>query len=138
MIELTRRYAFPAAHVLRSESLDERENERIFGKCANPNGHGHNYGVEVTVSGRVEPVSGQILPPSELDRIFEQVVMEPFSHRMLNEASAFNGIVPTAENIALVLQELLAPEIERRTNAELSRVRVIETSRNSCEVGEFR
>ena len=71
MIELTRRYAFPAAHVLRSETLGERENERIFGKCANPNGHGHNYGVEVTVTGRVDPTSGQILPPDELDRIFE-------------------------------------------------------------------
>ena len=91
MIELTRRYAFPAAHVLRSDALGESENQRIFGKCANPNGHGHNYGVEVTVTGRIDPDSGQILPPAQLDRIFEQVVAEPFSHRMLNEAEVFAG-----------------------------------------------
>ena len=96
MIALTRRYAFPAAHVLSSDQLDEGENDRIFGKCANPNGHGHNYGVEVTVSGPVEPESGQIVPLAELDRIFSRTVGEPFSHRMLNELSDFAGRVPGA------------------------------------------
>lgn len=136
MIALTRRYAFPAAHVLSSSQLDEGENDRIFGKCANPNGHGHNYGVEVTVSGPVEPESGQIVPLAALDRLFSSTVGEPFSHRMLNELEAFAGKVPTAENIARIVFERLAPAIQQHTRAKLARVRVIETPRNSSEVGD--
>ena len=77
MIELTRRYAFPAAHVLASEQLQSEQNERIFGKCANPNGHGHNYGVEVTVVGSIDSETGQLISTEVLDRIFEAAVMGP-------------------------------------------------------------
>ena len=90
MIEVTRRYDFPAAHVLASRQLRPEQNDRIFGKCANPNGHGHNYGVEVTVTGAVDPKTGQIVAPEALDRIFEDTVGEPLSHRMLNEVGVFD------------------------------------------------
>lgn len=136
MIEVTRRYAFPAAHVLASDQLAPEENQRIFGKCANPNGHGHNYGVEVTVTGSVDPETGQVASHEELDRIFEAAVGEPLSHRMLNEVDAFGARVPTAENIAVVVFELLESEIESTTDARLARVRIVETPRNSSEYGD--
>ncbi len=138
MIELTRRYRFPAAHVLRHPDLSEDENQRIFGKCANPGGHGHNYAVEVTLSGPVDPRSGKIFPVEELDAIFEQTIDSAFSHRMLNELPAFEGLVPTAENIARVIHDDLARTLESRNSARLRRVRVIETPRNSFECGERR
>ena len=136
MIEVTRRYDFPAAHVLASQRLGREENEEIFGKCANPNGHGHNYGVEVTVTGTVDPETGQIVPPDVLDGIFQATVGEPLAHRMLNEVGAFEARVPTAENIARVVHELLESEIASHTGARLARVRIIETPRNSSEYGD--
>ena len=75
-LRLTRRYRFPAAHVLASNVLSETENQRIFGKCANPNGHGHDYGIEVSVSGPVNPESGQIIAEDLLDRIFRETVSD--------------------------------------------------------------
>ena len=137
MICLTRRYAFPAAHVLRSEALEDAENERIFGKCANPNGHGHNYGVEVSVVGAVDEQTGQIVPIEDLDRIFDRSVRERFSHRMLNELEPFASCVPTAENIARVIHDVLAPEVAQATGARLVRVRIVETRRNMFEYGEM-
>jgi len=74
VIELTRRYGFPAAHVLRQPSLSPEENLATYGKCANPNGHGHNYEVEVTVTGPIDERTGRILSPDLLDRIFEERV----------------------------------------------------------------
>ena len=136
MIEVTRRYDFPAAHVLASERLRPEQNEEIFGKCANPNGHGHNYGVEVTVTGSVDPKTGQIVSPEVLDRLFEGAVGEPLSHRMLNDVGVFAVRVPTAENIAIVVHELLGPKIAESTSARLTRVRIIETPRNSSEYGD--
>ena len=136
MIEVTRRYDFPAAHVLASQRLGREENEEIFGKCANPNGHGHNYGVEVTVTGNVDPQTGQIVSPEILDRIFQATVGEPLAHRMLNEVGAFQARVPTAENIAMVVHELLEPEIANQSHARLARVKIIETPRNSSEYGD--
>lgn len=138
MIELTRRYRFPAAHVLCHDSLDEAENRRIFGKCANPAGHGHNYAVEVTVSGSIDPRTGALIPVDSLDRVFEQRVAQVYSHRMLNELPAFAKRVPTAENIARTIHEELEPGVRALGAARLARVRVVETSRNSAEYGEAR
>ena len=137
MICLTRRYAFPAAHVLRSPALGDAENERVFGKCANPNGHGHNYGVEVSVAGTLDEETGQIVSVGDLDRIFDASVRERFSHRMLNELEPFESCVPTAENVARVIHEVLAPEVARRTGTRLVRVRIVETRRNTFEYGEI-
>jgi 6-pyruvoyltetrahydropterin/6-carboxytetrahydropterin synthase len=138
VIRLTRLYDFPAAHVLASGLLSDAENTRIFGKCANPNGHGHNYGVEVTVAGQVDHATGQLVAIDELDRIFEEAVDRPFSHRMLNELGAFAGQVPTAENIARVIHDALEPLVAERTRARLAQVRVVETASNAFEYGEVR
>ena len=138
MIRLTRSYEFPAAHVLAAESLSDAENDEIFGKCANPNGHGHNYGVEVTLTGRVDPATGQLIAIEQLDAIFDEAVREPFSHRMLNELDAFAGLVPTAENIARVVHGVLEPMLADRTSARLAQVRIVETASNSFEYGEAR
>lgn len=137
MIAVTRRYRFPAAHVLRSPELAEAENERIYGKCANPEGHGHDYGVEVTVTGRVDERTGWIIPPERLDAIVEQAVVRRFGYGLLNEDECFREAVPTAENIVLAIRELLeAPVAEE--GARLAKVRLIETRRNEFEWGRDR
>ena len=120
LVHLSRRYSFSASHRLYSDHLSFKENEALFGKCANPNGHGHNYGVEVTVTGSVDPKTGQIVSPEVLDRLFEGAVGEPLSHRMLNDVGVFAVRVPTAENIAIVIHELLSPEIAKSTSARLN------------------
>ena len=101
MIYLTRRYSLAAAHVLAQPSFSADENDRIFGKCANPGGHGHDYGFEVSVTGPLDEETGQIIAPGLLDEIFEEAVARRFSHRLLNEEVPFGSLVPTAENIAL-------------------------------------
>lgn len=136
MIALTRRYHFPAAHVLASHALSDAENRRIFGKCANPNGHGHNYGVEVSVTGPVDQRTGSILPVEELDALFDAAVREPFSHRLLNDVERFAGTVPTAENIAAVVHEELSRALAQRGgSARIARVRIVETARNLFDYG---
>jgi 6-pyruvoyltetrahydropterin/6-carboxytetrahydropterin synthase len=135
---VTRRYRFPAAHVLSSRALSDEENRRIFGKCANPSGHGHNYGVEVSVTGPVDARTGQILPVEELDAIFDASVREPFSHRLLNDVERFATVVPTAENIAVAIHEELSRALGRRGGAaRVARVRLVETPRNVFDYGEI-
>ena len=135
MIALTRRYEFPAAHLLRHPSFSEDENRRIYGKCANPNGHGHDYGVEVTVSGPIDAKSGRIIDPQLLDAIFEERIHSRFADRTLNEDAAFDTRVPTAENIAAVIHSELAPAIAESSTARLVRVRLHETRKNSFVYG---
>lgn len=136
MISLTRRYAFPAAHVLRHPSLGDAENRRIYGKCANPAGHGHNYGIEVTVSGPQDARTGRILDPEQLDRLVQERVLARFSHRMLNADPAFAELVPTAENIARVVYAELEHELPGQGSARLVRICVHETRKNSFVCGE--
>lgn len=129
-IELGRRYRFSGSHRLHSGRLSEEENRRVYGKCNNPHGHGHNYVVEVHVSGEVDPATGMIANLADLDGFVEREVLEPFDHRLLNEeVPEFRGSVPTTEN--------LCKEIYRRLRkfpmAKLERVRVEETSNNSFE-----
>jgi 6-pyruvoyltetrahydropterin/6-carboxytetrahydropterin synthase len=129
-IELGRRYHFAASHRLHSPALSEEENCRIYGKCNNPFGHGHNYVVEVLVSGKIDPATGMIANLADLDRFVEREILDPFDHKSLNEdVAAFHSAVPTTENLCI--------EIFRRLktfpNAKLERVRVQETSNNSFE-----
>jgi 6-pyruvoyltetrahydropterin/6-carboxytetrahydropterin synthase len=129
-IELGRRYHFAASHRLHSPALSEEENCRIYGKCNNPFGHGHNYVVEVLVSGEIDPATGMIANLADLDGFVEREVLDPFDHKSLNEdVAAFDAAVPTTENLCI--------EIFRRLktfpNAKLERVRVQETSNNSFE-----
>ena len=139
MIALTRRYRFPAAHVLRHPGLSDADNARIYGKCANPAGHGHDYGLEITVAGEVDPASGQIVARDRLDALVAERVLDRFGHSLLNEDPAFAERVPTAENIALETFAQLAPAIAAlRPGARLVRVRLEETRKNSFETGEAR
>ena len=138
MILSTRRYRFAAAHVLAHPGLPDAENRRIYGKCANPNGHGHDYGLEVTVSGPVDPVTGFIVPPPVLDRIVRERVLDRLSHRMLNEDPLFAERVPTAENIAVVVHEALEGPVAATGAARLVNVRIVETPRNTFDYGDAR
>jgi len=135
VIELTRRYEFPAAHLLSQPSFSEEENRRGYGKCANPNGHGHDYGVDITVTGPVEPVSGRIIDVRLLDAIVQERILDRFAHRYLNDDAAFLELVPTAENISRVIHEELAPVIRAHSTARLVRVRLRETRKNSFVYG---
>jgi len=136
VIRLTRRYRFPAAHVLRSPALSDAENERAYGKCANPAGHGHDYGLEVTVGGPLDERSGALIPIERLDALVEVTLLDRLGHRLLNEDPWFAAAVPTAEHIALVAWRALAPALAAESSAELVRVRLVETRRNSFECGE--
>jgi 6-pyruvoyltetrahydropterin/6-carboxytetrahydropterin synthase len=129
-IELGRRYRFAASHRLHSARLSDEENLRLYGKCNNPLGHGHNYVVEICVSGDVDPATGMIANLADLDGFVEREILDAFDHRSLNdEVPAFRAEVPTTENLCV--------EIFRRVRAfpkaKLERVRVEETSNNSFE-----
>lgn len=129
-IELGRRYRFAASHRLHSTKLSEEENCRIYGKCNNPYGHGHNYTLEVLVSGEVDPATGMIANLADLDGFVEREVLEPFDHKSLNEdVAAFRSVVPTTENLCIEIFRRLKPFPQ----AKLERIRVQETSNNSFE-----
>ena len=136
MITLSRRYQFAAAHVLRQPSRSDVDNERIYGKCANPNGHGHNYGLEVTITGSVSPDTGWIIEPERLDEIVRHRVLERFDHSMLNDDTLFQELVPTAENIAKVVHGQLEGAFTE-SGAQLLHVRIVETGRNHFDFGEM-
>ena len=135
MIERTQRYEISAAHVLAHPSLSDAENLALYGKCANPGGHGHNYGIEITVGGVVDDRTGLLMADGLLDRIFDDRIRQRYASRLLNDDEAFGDLVPTAENIAIVFHADLASEIARRTAAHLVSVRVVETRRNSSTTG---
>ena len=129
-LHLSRRYRFSASHRLHSEQLGEEENWRVYGKCNNPYGHGHNYVVEVAVSGPVNPATGMIANLTNLDAFVEREVIEPFDHKYLNEEIAeFRASVPTTENVCIEIFNRLS----RFPQAKLERVRVEETGNNSFE-----
>jgi 6-pyruvoyltetrahydropterin/6-carboxytetrahydropterin synthase len=136
VIWVTRRYRFPAAHVLSQPAFDDERNRRIFGKCANPNGHGHDYEVEVSIAGPIDPETGRIIDPTRLDRIFEETIGRRFSHHMLNDLDSFGRLVPTAENIARVIHRDLSAAVGRSGKARVAHVRLTETRRNHVDYGE--
>ncbi len=129
-IELGRRYRFAASHRLHSEKLSAEENSRVYGKCNNPHGHGHNYVVEISVSGTVDPATGMIANLTDLDAFVEREVIEAFDHRSLNEeVPVFREQVPTTENVCIEIYKRL----KHFPKAKLERVRVEETGNNAFE-----
>jgi 6-pyruvoyltetrahydropterin/6-carboxytetrahydropterin synthase len=129
-IELGRRYRFAASHRLHSSHLSEEENFRVFGKCNNPYGHGHNYVLEVSLSGAIDPATGMIANLADLDAFVERQVLAEFDHKSLNEdVPAFCGQVPTTENLCIEIYKRL----KAFPNAKLERIRVQETGNNSFE-----
>lgn len=129
-IELGRRYRFAASHRLHSAQLSEEENNRVYGKCNNPYGHGHNYTVEVRFSGAVDAATGMIANLADLDAFVNERVIEPFDHRSLqDEVPVFRNVVPTTENLCKEIFERL----KAFPKAKLEAVRIEETSNNSFE-----
>jgi len=129
-IELGRRYHFSASHRLHSEHLSEEENYRVFGKCNNPFGHGHNYVLEVSVSGPVDPATGMIANLADLDGFVEKAVLQVFDHKSLNEdVAVFLDKVPTTENLCIDIYARL----KSFSHAKIERVRIEETRNNSFE-----
>lgn len=125
---ITRRIEFSASHVCANPALSEEENRRLFGAAANPHGHGHNYIVEVTLTGDPDPVTGMVLDLKELKEILNREVVGPFDHRFLNkEVPPFDRTVPTVENIAVEIWKRIQPSLSRPP-AVLHSVRVYETS----------
>lgn len=129
-IELGRRYHFAASHRLHSPQFTEAENSRIYGKCNNPYGHGHNYTVEIRVSGNVDSATGMIANLADLDQFVQREVLDAFDQRSLNEdVPAFREAVPTTENLCIEIFQRL----KSFPKAKLETVRVEETSNNSFE-----
>jgi 6-pyruvoyltetrahydropterin/6-carboxytetrahydropterin synthase len=125
MVYLTRKAEFSASHFYHSPAFSAEENQRIFGKCNNPHGHGHNYTLEVTVRGPVDTRSGFVVDLKDLKEVMNREVLDAMDHRFLNkEVPEFLDKVPTTENLAIAIWQRLAPKLKL---AELHRVRVYET-----------
>jgi 6-pyruvoyltetrahydropterin/6-carboxytetrahydropterin synthase len=124
MILLTRKAEFSASHYYWNEAWSAEDNERVFGKCANKNGHGHNYMLEVTVAGEVDATSGFVVDLKQLKDVMEREVVGVYDHRHLNkEVPEFAKAIPTTENIAIAVWKRLEGKIP---GAKLHRVRVYE------------
>jgi 6-pyruvoyltetrahydropterin/6-carboxytetrahydropterin synthase len=127
---LTRRYWISASHRLHNDAFSEAENREIYGKCNNSFGHGHNYAIEVTVSGDVDRATGMICNLIDIDAVAHREIVERFDHEDLNTKTEFRNLVPTTENLAMVVFNILKPLL---TFAHLEKVRIEETSNNSFE-----
>jgi 6-pyruvoyltetrahydropterin/6-carboxytetrahydropterin synthase len=140
-IRLSRRYRFSASHRLYSDELSETENRAIFGKCANPYGHGHDYVLDVRVRGPLDAETGRIVDLDTLDTLVSEVILKPFEHSNLNvDIPEFRALVPTTENLALVVERRLADQWKSKFSApplehvRLDRIKIEETRRNIFEV----
>jgi len=127
---LTRRYRFSASHRLHSAEMSPDENRATYGKCNNPYGHGHNYTLEVTVSGRVDPSTGMVCNLVDLDGFVEKEVLTRYDLENLNTLKEFAQTVPTTENLCVEIFEILQRGFQK---AHLDRVRLEETLMNSFE-----
>jgi 6-pyruvoyltetrahydropterin/6-carboxytetrahydropterin synthase len=131
MVTIIRRETFSASHRLFNPAFTDEENERTFGKCNNPNGHGHNYVLEVEVSGEVDPATGYVVDLKELKRIIRSEVVARVDHKHLNlDVDFLRGVIPTAENIAIGIWNCLAPKVP---GGRLACVRLRETENNVVE-----
>ena len=126
MVYLTRKAEFAASHYYHNPEFTPEQNRAIFGKCNNPNGHGHNYTLEVTVKGSVDPQSGFVVDLKQLKDVMNREVLDVMDHRFLNkEVPEFATQIPTTENLAIAIWQRLAPKLKA---AQLHRVRVSETA----------
>jgi 6-pyruvoyltetrahydropterin/6-carboxytetrahydropterin synthase len=128
---LTRKYWFAASHRLHTPKISDQENREVYGKCNNPYGHGHNYGLEVTVSGPVAQDTGMVCDLGVIDRTVREHVLDRFDHQNLNCLNEFQDLVPTTENLCLAIYNILKRALPA---THLDKVRLEETSKNSFEV----
>jgi 6-pyruvoyltetrahydropterin/6-carboxytetrahydropterin synthase len=138
VFRVTRRYEFAASHRLHSGELSAEENRRLYGKCNNPHGHGHNYVVEVTVRGPLDGATGRAVDIAVLDELVARDVVRPFDHRNLNrEVAVFAGVVPTSENLGFEICRRLKRDWNQAFPGKwpkLEKIRIGETARNIFEV----
>jgi 6-pyruvoyltetrahydropterin/6-carboxytetrahydropterin synthase len=138
MLRLAKRYPFSASHRLHTDKLSAEENERLFGKCNNPFGHGHNYVLEVRVSGEADPRSGLLMSRTELDLLVRRAVLDKLDHANLNtDVAEMKDLVPTTENITLLAGRWLREYWDREfpgRSIRLEHIRVEETARNTFEL----
>ena len=131
MVYATRRETFSAAHRLYNPKFTDEENARIFGKCSNPNWHGHNYTLEVIVAGEIDPETGYVLDLKELKGIIIEYVIKHVDHKNLNTETEFmKGLIPTAENITIAIWNQLINKIPK---GKLFSVKIFETENNYFE-----
>jgi 6-pyruvoyltetrahydropterin/6-carboxytetrahydropterin synthase len=126
---LSRRYSFSASHRLHVDTLSPEQNRETFGKCNNPFGHGHNYVVEVTLSGPVDPVTGMVTNLTDLDSFAQQEMLDLFDHANLNTLEPFLDRVPTTENLCVAVWRIFSSY----PHAKLERVHIEETGKNSFD-----
>jgi 6-pyruvoyltetrahydropterin/6-carboxytetrahydropterin synthase len=140
MVRVTRRYHFAASHRLHAPDLTGEENQRIYGKCNNPYGHGHNYVLDVSVRGPIDAATGRAVDLEALDRLVNEEVIRVYDHHNLNgELPEFSTLVPTTENVALEIRRRLHGSWSRYlpdSGASLEKIRIAETERNIFEVNE--
>jgi len=126
---LTRREIFSACHRLHSHQLSAEENRQIFGKCNNPNGHGHNYTVEITVKGQVSPVTGMVMNIVDMKKIMEKAIMVPLDHKHIDfDVPYFKEVVSTTENVAIFIWKGIEGNLP--TGVNLDQVKIWETEKN--------
>jgi 6-pyruvoyltetrahydropterin/6-carboxytetrahydropterin synthase len=130
-VAVFRKEHFNAAHRLYNPAWTDEQNREVFGKCSNPNYHGHNYDLEVRVAGVPDPRTGYVLDMKILSDIIGEYVLEPFDHKNLNlDTDYFKNLNPTAENIVVVIYDILRARIDQALDL---RVRLYETERNFVE-----
>lgn len=133
MIYITRRERFNAAHRLFKSELSDSENFEIFGKCSNPNWHGHNYVVFITIKGEINPETGFLINLKDLSQIVKDYIIEPFDHKNMNlEVPFMKGINPTAENIAVAIWNELEKHL-KKYKVNLHCIKLVETENNYVE-----
>jgi 6-pyruvoyltetrahydropterin/6-carboxytetrahydropterin synthase len=131
MVYVTRRETFSAAHRLFNPKYSEEENERVFGKCSNPNWHGHNYILEIVVAGDPDPETGFVINLSDLKEIIREFILDKVDHKNLNTETDFmKGIIPSTENITIAIWRELS---DKMPNGKLYSVKVSETENNFFE-----
>ncbi|HXR17643.1 MAG TPA: 6-carboxytetrahydropterin synthase [Terriglobales bacterium] len=127
---MTRRYMFSASHRLHSEAMSDAENAATYGKCNNPYGHGHNYALEIMVSGTVDDSTGMVCNLTDLDGFVQREILVRFDHQNLNTLPQFAEMVPTTENLCIAVYDILQRGFQA---AHLEKVRFEETMMNSFE-----
>jgi len=133
MIYITRKFHFSASHRLYKAGLSEEENEQLFGKCSNPNGHGHNYNLEITIAGKIDPETGFVLDLKELKDLVNTKIIEEVDHKNLNlDVSFLKEVIPSTENIAVQFWNILKEKIDN-PHRSLYSVKIHETENNSVE-----
>jgi 6-pyruvoyltetrahydropterin/6-carboxytetrahydropterin synthase len=131
VVSITRLLRFNAAHRVHNPALSDDENVRLFGKCNNPNWHGHNYTLEITVAGEVDPKTGYVIDLGELKRIGERELVDQMDHKNLNlDVPFLKGIIPTTENLVLACWRILAPKV---APARLAKLKLWETENHYVE-----